>query len=102
LHHAAPAEDRVRAFVRAQIEAAKAVQSLPRVSAEGSEYTLDRELRPAIARISQRMSLLLVRLAEQAAPADLEALTWSYLRESGLDRAHSDAIAHALAALAAH
>jgi len=72
---AAPAPAVVDAFYRAQIDAAVAIQQavLAEASAGGREaFDLERELRPALLRIGERMAQLLVRAGTRSAPADLE------------------------------
>jgi cyclohexadienyl dehydratase len=72
-------EDNVSAFFRAQIEAAKAIQFrvLAASPASGPPPDLSTELRPALARISAKLNLLIVVLANDASapksPTDLAA-----------------------------
>ncbi len=100
-HGASPPPDaRVDAFFTAQIEAAKAVQQRVRPDASSPAYTLDADLRPAIARISARMAFLLVRLPRGLAPAVVQEKAREALADSGLDPGEIDRLAAPLAALA--
>lgn len=112
---APPPRERIVAFFRAQIEAAKAVQARisPPVTpaAPGSAtatpdapaFTLE-ELRDAIARITARMAFLLVRVAPSppagaSARAAVMARARADLADTQLDAAQIDALATTLAAL---
>lgn len=95
-----PADAAITAFFQAQIDAAKQVQlRTPAVSAQAPVHSLDEELRPALARISARISTLVPRV-----PSGLdrdttrrkahEALASAGLRDEDIDR-----LADALVAL---
>ena len=98
-----PTRDALHRFFVAQIEAAKAIQHLASKNAEAGSATpldLEADLRPAIDRISDRMSGLLTQL-----PADLD--TESARRQvhqvldfHGLTEKQLDAIAESLVELA--
>lgn len=97
---APPAAERVDAFFRAQIEAAKAVQE--REAAPRSvSFSLERDLRPAIARITARMAFLLVRVPRGTTREAVLSLARADLGDSGLPDEHVERIASALAAFAA-
>jgi cyclohexadienyl dehydratase len=97
---APPPREAIDAFFRAQIEAAKAVQQrVPPPAAPA--FSLDDDLRPAIARISARMAMLAVRVPRGTDRAAVVAEARVELASSGLDAEQIDRLAGALAALAA-
>jgi cyclohexadienyl dehydratase len=104
----APAEPLVAAFVRAQMEAAKDVQRASLSQAKASElplYSLDQELRPAIARVTHRMHRLLARLPRAGSQPSLEldALEREcalHLEGTGIGRERSAELARSLFELA--
>jgi cyclohexadienyl dehydratase len=97
---APPPRERINAFFRAQIEAAKNVQEhAPAPSAPAPTFSLDRDLRPAIARITARMAFIVVRLPRDITLTSVRALARDELANSGLDEEHVDNLARALAAL---
>src|SRR5262249_14195489 len=79
-----PPGERVEAFFRAQMEAAKAVQGRARPDASSPAFSLDDDLRPAVARITARMAFLLVRLPHPLTRASVVAKARDALAESGL------------------
>ena len=100
-----PAAAAVRAFYRAQIDAAVEIQRDVLAAGEGGSarpaFDLESELRPALLRIGDRMAWLLPRLP-QGSPADAAALALrvrSALGGHGLATARLDAIADAIAGL---
>ncbi len=95
-----PPGDRVDAFFRAQMEAAKIVQQRARPDAGAPAFSLDADLRPAVARITARMAFLLVRLPHPIARAAVVAKARDDLADSGLAAEEIDALAAPLAALA--
>ena len=100
-HGATPPPDaRVDAFFAAQIEAAKAVQQRVHPDAAAPAYTLETDLRPAIARITARMAFLLVRLPRGLPPALVQEKARDALAGSGLEPGEIDRLAAPLAALA--
>jgi cyclohexadienyl dehydratase len=94
-----PSRARIDAFFRAQIEAAKAVQR--RVPpAEPGRFSLDRDLRPAIARITRRIAFVAVRLPARVDPAEALSVARDELAESGLEPDRLADLARAVADLA--
>ncbi|MDH4016284.1 MAG: transporter substrate-binding domain-containing protein, partial [Actinomycetota bacterium] len=98
-----PSSEAVRAFYRAQMEAAKAIQRrivATEHAAAGDDPIpdLDTQLRPALIRIGDRIARLVVMLPD-AAPPGLERDTADALMAHGLDDASVTAIADALVAL---
>jgi cyclohexadienyl dehydratase len=69
----APPPERVRAFFRAQIDAGKELQrrTLAGPPAAAPPFDLDRELRPALARTTEKIAALAIELAASPAPPDL-------------------------------
>jgi cyclohexadienyl dehydratase len=96
----APPAEVVNAFFRAQIEAAKSLQgrgdSLPQTPA----WSLEQDLRPAIARITARLAWLVVRIPRDTTNQSVGPLAQDMLGGTGLDPEHVGAIAAALAAFA--
>ncbi len=95
----APPAAAVSAFFRAQIEAAKVLErrnDLPRARA----WSLEQDLRPAIARITSRLAWLVVRIPRDTTYQAVAPLARDILGETGLDAEHAEGIASALAALA--
>lgn len=99
----APEEQIVRAFYRAQIEAAKAIQRRTLAGPPTREATaedLSQRLRPALLRIGDRMAALLVALEPGATThADREALRRA-LAKHGLGAASAAAALRSFEALA--
>lgn len=93
-----PPEARIDAFFHAQMEAAKIVQQRAR-PAGGPTFSLEEDLRPAIARITSRMAFLLVRLPHGLTAAGVVARAREDLAESGLDAEEIDGLAATIAAL---
>ncbi|APR76179.1 Cyclohexadienyl dehydratase [Minicystis rosea] len=94
----APRAELVDAFFRAQMDAAKAVQR--RVPAStGPAFSLEDDLRPAIARITARLASLIVRLPRGITAASIAAEARDDLAESGLDDGEIARFAESLAAL---
>ncbi|MDB4938322.1 MAG: Cyclohexadienyl dehydratase [Labilithrix sp.] len=96
---APPARASVDAFFRAQIDAAKAVQRRVSLAAGAPAFSLDEELRPAIARISARMAFLVVRIPRGTTRAGVAREAREALAGSGLEAEDVDRIAAAIAAL---
>lgn len=100
-----PPREVIDAFFRAQIDAAKAVQrtaagrGAPTRPDGDATYSLDDELRPAIARISARMARLVVRIPRGIERAAIIAEARIDLASSGLDRELIDRLAATIAAL---
>lgn len=91
----APPKGAVQAFFRAQIEAAK---FLERQGAPPSapEWSLEHDLRPAIARINARLASLVVRIPHDTQDQAIRSQVRSMLGGAGLDAEHVEAIASAL------
>jgi cyclohexadienyl dehydratase len=99
MDRALPPDEALDAFFQAQIDAAKGVQRRASFEAGASSPSLDQELRPAIARISDRMAWLVARLPEDMDEATVLALAQDWLGSSGLEAAELERIARTLAAL---
>jgi len=82
----APADERVRAFFRAQIDAGKEIQTrtLAGPPAPGPPFDLDRELRPALARTSEKIAALVSELPPGLPRSELEAEVREALGSLGL------------------
>jgi cyclohexadienyl dehydratase len=93
-----PPNERIDAFFRAQIEAAKVVQGRARSDASGPVFSLEDDLRPAIARITARMAFLLVRIPRGVSQAAVLSRARDELSDSGLEPADMDRLAASLAA----
>jgi cyclohexadienyl dehydratase len=98
-----PPEARVRGLFAAQIEAGKALQRhvLAGPPATGARFDLDRELRPALARVGERVAALLVELPPGASRAELRARATEALAVPGLPPGALAALAGACAELGA-
>jgi cyclohexadienyl dehydratase len=96
---APPPRERVDAFFRAQIEAAKYVQQRMEPSANAPAFSLADDLRPAIARITARMAFLAVRVPRGTSREAVIAQAREDLADDGLDAVHVEQLASALAAL---
>jgi cyclohexadienyl dehydratase len=97
-----PPRPLVEAFYRAQIEAAKRVQSKAKLDPSAPAFSLENDLRPAIARIDARLAFLLSRLRlsqNKGDERDVLAEAREALAESGLDTANVDALGAAVDAL---
>jgi cyclohexadienyl dehydratase len=97
-----PSAPLVDAFFRAQIEAAKVVQRRANdgePSTSPTEFSLDHDLRPAIARIAERMSFLIVRVPRDLSATQVTTQAREDLRETGVDVEHIDGLAKAITAL---
>jgi cyclohexadienyl dehydratase len=99
---AAPEEKRVRALFEAQFEAARSVQWR---AVKDPDYhppeplpDLEGDLRPALLRIGERTSRLLLALPSGLEPAAVRAMAREELRAPYLDVALRDALADAIAA----
>jgi cyclohexadienyl dehydratase len=95
----APPEAAVRAFFRAQIDAAKFLERQA-VPPAGRAWSLEQDLRPAIARINGRLASLVVRIPRNTAEQAIRSQAHDMLGDAGLDAEHAEAIASALAGLA--
>jgi cyclohexadienyl dehydratase len=97
----APRRELVAAFFRAQIEAAKDVQERGVPGEAAPTFSLDEELRPAIARITARMAFLVVRLPRGTTREEVSARVRADLADAGLDGAHRDRLVDAIVQLGA-
>ncbi len=93
----APPREAIDAFFRAQMEAAKQVQR--RAPVAEATWDLGRDLRPAIARVTRRMTQMVVRL-DRAPEGEIRDAARRDLRDTGLDEANIDRLSAAIAALA--
>lgn len=98
-----PPEPALRAFFRAQIEAAVQVQvavgRAPSAPDEASAPDLEQELRPALLRIGERMAALLLALPPDVDAAAVDTALRHGLRSPWLSDASRDALARALVGL---
>ncbi|WP_199789702.1 transporter substrate-binding domain-containing protein [Sorangium cellulosum] len=96
-----PTDEAIHAFFRAQIESAKAVERRALAAPETTEpvFSLEDDLRPAIARITARMAFLLVRLPRGLTREPVMAKARDDLVESGLEPAEIERLAAALVAV---
>ncbi len=85
LRRPVPQRELVDALFRAQIEAAKVVQKPGTARPKDAAFTLDRDLRPAIARITSRMAFLLVRIPKGTHRESIAREARAILAESGVD-----------------
>jgi cyclohexadienyl dehydratase len=97
-----PPEAAVRAVFRAQIAAGRALQAhvLAGPPAGGPAFDLERELRPALARVSERIAALLVELPSGTPRAEIERRAREALSLPGMPPDGLRAIAEALGDLA--
>jgi len=94
-----PAADVVNAFFQAQIEAAKSLQARGDPPQKPA-WSLEQDLRPAIARITGRLAWLLVRIQARKPDPAIVPLAHDMLGGTGLDPRRIDAIASAIGAFA--
>jgi len=99
LDRAPPGDEALDAFFQAQMDAAKAVQQRASFDAGAPSPSLEKELRPAVARISERMAELVARLPAGMDEATVLALARDWLGSSGLEDSEVERIAKTLAAL---
>lgn len=97
----APRRELVEAFFRAQIEAAKRVQERTVPGEAAPTFSLEEELRPAIARITARMAFLVVRLPPKTTRAEVGARVRADLADAHLDGASMERLVDAIVALGA-
>ncbi|HYO54607.1 transporter substrate-binding domain-containing protein [Archangium sp.] len=94
-----PPDEALDAFTQAQMNAAKAVQRRVPLDAGGPVFSLEQELRPAVARVSAKMAALVVRLPAGLEPATVSEQARDWLGASGLEAAEVERLARTLAAL---
>lgn len=94
-------DERVRALFRAQIEAGKAIQAHALAGPPSSEppFDLDTELRPALARVSERLIDRWLELPPHPDAAEVRREAAETLAPAGLSSVSIDAIAAAIAEL---
>jgi len=102
-HAAAPPDEAVRAFFRAQIDAARQLQLIvgrdPSYRPEEPIPDLQAELRPALLRIGERIAALLLALPEGLDAAEVQRATQEGLRSPWLGENTRRALAAAITAL---
>ncbi len=96
---APPSDEALDAFTQAQMEAAKALQRRTPSEAGRPSFSLEQELRPAVARVSAKMATLVARLPPGLEPAAVKEQARDWLGASGLEAAEVERLARALAAL---
>lgn len=101
LNVAPPPDEALDAFTQAQMDAAKALQRRMPLDTGGPVFSLEKELRPAVARVSAKMAALVVRLPPGLEPAAVSEQARDWLGASGLEPAEVERLAQALAALRA-
>jgi cyclohexadienyl dehydratase len=94
-----PRAELVTAFFRAQIELAKLVQERVRPTDVVPTFSLEEELRPAIARITARMAFLIVRLPPATAVEQVRARAHEDLADLHLDDGELDRLVQAITLL---
>ncbi|MFE8603936.1 transporter substrate-binding domain-containing protein [Archangium violaceum] len=98
----APPDEAISAFFQAQMDAAKRIQlRTPPAAAEAPVHSLDEELRPALARISARISALVPRVPGGLDRDDTRRKAREELASTGLEGEEIDRLADALVALGA-
>ncbi len=98
---AAPADESVRTLFEALVTAAKQVQRAPRGADPGdAPADLERELRPALLRIGERIAWLAVRLPEGLREAEVAMALRDGVRAPGLGEGALRPLAAAIAELA--
>ncbi len=102
-HAAAPPDEAIRAFRRAQIDAARQLQLAagrdPSYQPEKPVPDLQTELRPALLRIGERIAALLLALPEDLDAAEVRRATHEGLRSPWLGENTRRALADAITAL---
>lgn len=91
------------AVYRALIEAAKAIQAATPADTP-ADLDLEREIRPALLRIGDKLAFLLARLPGPGMPPDAGAISEALASDTALgtlDRRHADSLARALERFAA-
>jgi len=95
----APPDEAITAFFQAQMDAAKQVQLRAPVSAGAPVHSLDDELRPALSRISARISALVPRVPGGLDRDALRRKAREELASTGLEGGEIDRLADALVEL---
>jgi len=94
-----PPDEALDAFFQAQMDAAKGVQQRVPLGAGAPSPSLETELRPAVARISAKMAMLVARLPASLEEATVLEQARDWLGASGLEAAEVERIAQSLAGL---
>lgn len=94
-----PPDEALDAFTQAQMDAAKALQQRAPAEASGPSYSLEQQLRPAVARVSAKMAALVVRLPPGLEPSAVSRQARDWLGASGLEPSEVERLARALAGL---
>lgn len=95
----APPDEALTTFFQAQMDAAKKLQLRAPVNAEAPAHSLDGELRPALARISARISALVPRVPRGLERDAIRKKAREELASTGLEGEEIDRLADALVAL---
>jgi len=98
---AAPPDEAITAFFQAQMDAAKSIQLRTPANAEAPVHSLDGELRPALARISARLSALVPRVPGGLDRETTRRKAREELASTGLEGEEIDRLADALVQLGA-
>jgi cyclohexadienyl dehydratase len=101
LGEATPPDEAITAFFQAQMDAAKQIQLRAPTSAEAPVHSLDGELRPALARISARISALVPRVPGGLDREATRRKAREELASTGLEGEQIDRLADALRELGA-
>ncbi|EPX58343.1 hypothetical protein D187_004099 [Cystobacter fuscus DSM 2262] len=96
---AAPRDEAIITFFQAQMDAAKQIQLRAPDTAEAPVHSLDGELRPALARISARISTLVPRVPGGLEREATRRKAREELASTGLEGAEMDRLADALVEL---
>jgi cyclohexadienyl dehydratase len=96
-----PPDEALDAFLQAQIDAAKGVQQRDPAGASAPTFSLETQLRPAVARISTKMASLVTRLPAGLDEATVLEQARDWLGASGLEASELERIARTVAALGA-
>lgn len=96
---AAPPDEAITAFFQAQIDAAKRIQQRTPADPNAPEHSLDAELRPALARISARISTLVPRVPRGLEREATRREAREALASTGLQGEEIDRLADALVLL---
>jgi cyclohexadienyl dehydratase len=95
----APPDEAITAFFQAQIDAAKRIQQRTPTDPNAPEHSLDTELRPALARISARISTLVPRVPRGLDGEATRRKAREELASTGLEGEEIDRLADALVQL---
>lgn len=96
-----PPDEPLDAFLQAQMGAAKGVQQRAPAGAPAPTFSLETQLRPAVARISKKMASLVTRLPAGLDEATVLEQARDWLGASGLEASELERIARTVVALSA-